>query len=77
MHLSGTGCVLAAASRVVVPTFVDVLVAVSAMIALSTENVLVAITDVVVGASELVDAAKVSSEEIERGGVLVASGVTV
>ena len=61
MHVSDIGGVLVAMSGVVVPTTVDVLVAIS---------------EVVVAESELVDVARVSSE-IERVGVLVASDPTV
>ena len=62
MHVSDTGGVLVAMTGVDVPTTVDVLVAIS---------------EVVVTESELDDVVRVSSEKIERVGVLVASDVTV
>jgi hypothetical protein len=74
VHASEIGGVLVAISGVVVPRFLDVLVA--AVVSAAT-NVLVAITEVVARVSEVLDVASVSPEEIERSGVLLASDVTV
>jgi hypothetical protein len=76
-NTGGVGGVLVAVLGVVVPVSVNVLVSVSRNVVPSTANVLVAITEVVATESELTDIATVSSEEVDRAGVLVESGATV